>query len=107
MNIKLQRKKNTLGPEANVVIRVSHKKETTKLPRYTISCGCCNEKFTVCYDTETGFLEIGGVGGSLENWREILLPLLCVKSENGKFEDVSPAAQRARKVLREMRKKYP
>jgi len=45
-----------------------------KSPRYLIKCGCCDEKVEIYYDEES--LEINGVLGSLENWRQILLPLL-------------------------------
>jgi hypothetical protein len=41
-----------------------------------LRCGCCDQKVEIYYDAED--LEINGVHGSLENWREILLPLLRV-----------------------------
>jgi len=56
-------------------IRVYHKKGYgKKSPRYLLKCGCCNEKLEIYYDKEG--LEINGVNGSIEDWREILLPLL-------------------------------
>jgi adenine specific DNA methylase Mod len=56
-------------------IRIYQKKGSgTKAPRYLLKCGCCSEKLEIYYD-DYG-LEINGVNGSLENWREILLPLL-------------------------------
>lgn len=46
-------------------------------PRYRVKCGHCDEKIEIFYGH--GLLEIGGVAGSVENWREILLPLLQKK----------------------------
>jgi hypothetical protein len=46
-------------------------------PRYLLRCGCCGQNAEIYYDTDG--LEINGVNGSLENWREILLPLLGIK----------------------------
>jgi len=58
-------------------IRVYHKCGTgRKGPRYLLKCGCCDEKLEIYYG-EDG-LEIGGVNGTLDDWREILLPLLDV-----------------------------
>ncbi|MBM3710394.1 MAG: hypothetical protein FJW61_08245 [Actinobacteria bacterium] len=58
-------------------IRVYHKKSYgKKSPRYLLKCGCCNKKLEIYYD-KTG-LEINGVYGSIEDWREILLPLLNI-----------------------------
>jgi hypothetical protein len=44
------------------------------MPRYLLKCGCCDETLEICYSPEG--LEINGVYASVENWREILLPLL-------------------------------
>ncbi|MCJ7471449.1 MAG: hypothetical protein MUP02_01380 [Actinobacteria bacterium] len=56
-------------------IRLYHKKGYgKKSPRYLLKCGCCNEKLEIYYDKEG--LETNGVNGSIEDWREILLPLL-------------------------------
>ena len=56
-------------------IRVYHRKGVgRKSPRYLLKCGCCDQKMEIHYDP--GGLEIGGVHGTLEDWREILLPLL-------------------------------
>jgi hypothetical protein len=68
-------------PEGGYAIRVSHrvgrKRGTGRiLPRYLLRCGCCDQTIEIYYGDEE--LEIGGVNGSLENWREILLPLLQV-----------------------------
>jgi hypothetical protein len=60
-------------------IRVYHKKkEGKKCPRYLLKCGCCDQRLEIYY-AEDG-LEIGGVNGAIEDWREILLPLLRVKA---------------------------
>ena len=39
-----------------------------------LKCGCCDEKLEIYY-TDDG-LEINGVNGAMDDWREILLPLL-------------------------------
>jgi len=48
------------------------------MPRYLLKCGCCEEKLEIYYDDEG--LEINGVNGSIDDWREILLPLLNIKT---------------------------
>ncbi len=56
-------------------IRLYHRKAAGKTsPRYLVKCGCCSEAIEIFY-SEDG-LEIGGVNGSIEDWKEILLPLL-------------------------------
>ena len=61
-------------------IRVYHKRgKGKKCPRYLLKCGCCDQKLEIHY-CEDG-LEIGGVNGTLGDWREILLPLLNVRSK--------------------------
>ena len=71
-------------PEGYLQIRVYHKKGSGKrMPRYLLKCGCCDEKLEIYYDDEG--LEINGVNGSMEDWREILLPLLKVEKKNTKF----------------------
>lgn len=47
------------------------------MPRYLLKCGCCNERLEIYYDDEG--LEINGVNGSIDDWREILIPLLRIK----------------------------
>ena len=67
-------------PNGYPQIRVYHKKETgKKMPRYLLKCGCCDEKLEIYYDEEG--LEINGVHGSINDWREILLPLLRIEKE--------------------------
>jgi len=70
--------------QIRVWLRRSHKKgQMTVLPRLLLKCGCCNpskSEFTPSGELKIYFdedsLEINGVNGSLEDWREILLPLL-------------------------------
>jgi hypothetical protein len=60
-------------------IRVYHKKGCgRRSPRYLLKCGCCDERLEIYYD-EDG-IEINGVNGSIEDWREILLPLLEIRN---------------------------
>jgi hypothetical protein len=61
-------------PEGACAIRVSHRAERKRStgsisPRYLLRCGCCEGKVEIYYDDDE--LEINGVIGSLENWREI------------------------------------
>ena len=74
-------------PEGECAIRVSHRAERKRAqwhisPRYLLRCGCCDQALQIYYDTEA--LEINGVHGSVENWREILLPLLGMR-RRGKY----------------------
>lgn len=56
-------------------IRVYHKKGRNKCsPRYLLKCGCCDNTLEIYY-SEDG-LEINGVNGHIDDWRDILLPLL-------------------------------
>ncbi|MEW6360298.1 MAG: hypothetical protein AB1696_28450 [Planctomycetota bacterium] len=74
-------------------IRVYHKKGTGKrCPRYLLKCGCCDEKLEVWY-SEDG-LEIGGVNGAVDDWREILLPLLMIEQRGGKLNDLRKRASK-------------
>lgn len=62
-------------PDGWPALRVWHRQATQKKnPRFLIKCGDCDNAVEVWYGE--GSLEIGGVLGSVENWREILLPLL-------------------------------
>jgi hypothetical protein len=68
-------------PEGYPQIRVYHKEGSGKImPRYLLKCGCCDEKLEIYYDDEG--LEINGVNGSIEDWREILLPLLRIEKKS-------------------------
>ena len=42
--------------------------------RYLVKCGCCDNHVEIYYDGES--LEINGVNANLNEWRNILLPLL-------------------------------
>jgi len=67
-------------------IRVYHKKgQAKKCSRYLLKCGCCDEKLEIYYAKDG--LEIGGVNGAIEDWREILLPLLLIEPENKSIEE--------------------
>ena len=69
------RKMGQMRPEGTWQLRMFHRKAVGKRdPRYLIKCGCCDEKVEIYYGG--GTLEINGVMGSVENWREVLLPLL-------------------------------
>ena len=81
--VKLQRRMAVVrpAPEGVFAIRIYHRSGRMRgtgriLPRYLLRCGCCQEKLEIYYDAEGP--EINGVNGSLENWREILLPLLRI-----------------------------
>lgn len=70
-------------PEGYPQIRVYHRRGTgKKIPRYLLKCGCCDQQLEIYYDNEG--LEINGVNGSIEDWREILLPLLQIEKETKK-----------------------
>ena len=56
-----------------------------KSPRYVLKCGCCQEKLPIYY-AEDG-LEIGGVNGTIDDWREILLPLLLIGRKGSRLID--------------------
>lgn len=59
-------------------IRVYHRKgERKKTPRYLLKCACCEQKLEIYYADDG--LEIGGVNGAIEDWRDILLPLLLIE----------------------------
>lgn len=77
-------------------IRLYHREATgKKTPRYLLKCGCCEEKLEIWYADDG--LEIGGVNGTIEDWREILLPLLFVEQKEGKLIDRMPKKRSANK----------
>lgn len=53
-------------------------------PRLLVRCGCCNQSLEIYYDEKpTGnrhhdSLEINGVNGTVDQWRQVLLPLLKI-----------------------------
>lgn len=70
---------NIRRPEGYAALRVWNRRGTGKQsPRLLIKCGDCDNAVEVFHDEEA--LEIAGVHGSIENWCEILLPLLARKS---------------------------
>jgi hypothetical protein len=67
-------------------IRIYHNKGKRKqMPRYLLKCGCCDEKLEIYYSDDG--LEIGGVNGAIEDWQEILLPLLLIERKGDKLTD--------------------
>ena len=72
-------KMNFKRPDGFPALRVWQRKGSAKQsPRMLIKCGDCENAVEIYHDEEA--LEIGGVHGSLKNWREILLPLLKPKA---------------------------
>src|SRR5258708_4777430 len=69
-------------------IRLQHRTaKGKKSPSYVLRCGCCDQRLEIHYADDG--LEIGGVNGALEDWREILLPLLLIERKGARFIDVS------------------
>jgi hypothetical protein len=67
-------------PDGYPALRVWHKKGVgKKAPRLLVKCGDCDNSLKIYYGDDA--LEIGGVHGSVENWCEILLPLLSTKPQ--------------------------
>jgi len=76
--LKLNRKFAVTRADGYNAVRVFHRGRVGKRdPRFLLKCGCCENKIEVYYGGDS--LEIGGVMGSVENWRELLLPLLNMK----------------------------
>ncbi len=68
-------------------------------PRFLLKCGCCDGKLEVYYGGDS--LEINGVMGSVENWRELLVPLLEMKlpgQEKRVLPDANKKPSRRRKA---------
>ena len=61
------------------------KKNRLKSPRLLVRCGCCDQSLEIYYDdrplgsSHRDSLEINGVNGSVDQWRQVLLPFLKVK----------------------------
>lgn len=71
----LNRKMNQRRHDGEAALRVYDRAATQrKMARRLIKCGCCDESIEIYHDETT--LEINGVNGSIQNWREVLLPLL-------------------------------
>ncbi|MDO8594070.1 MAG: hypothetical protein Q7R93_00960 [bacterium] len=78
---KLQRIKD--GKGACIPLRVTRRAQRKLIsPRLLIKCGCCDQSLEIYYDERpTGnphrdFLEINGVNGTVDQWRQVLLPFL-------------------------------
>lgn len=56
-----------------------------RMPRIRVKCGCCDKAVEICVDEEPAgdpsmdTLRINGVMGTVDQWRQVLLPLLDVK----------------------------
>ena len=74
----MNRKFAQTRPNGYFAIRSFHRDAKGKRdPRFLFKCGCCDNKLEVYYGGDS--LEINGVMGSIENWRELLVPLLEMK----------------------------
>ncbi len=62
-------------------------------PSYVLGCGCCDQKLEIFYSSDG--LEIGGVNGALEDWREVLLPLLLIERRGERLLDLAPRPERS------------
>ncbi len=70
-------------------IRLYHRKGVgRKSPRYLLRCGCCDGRLEIHYGDDG--LEISGVNGAIEDWREILLPLLRIDQKGSRPVDRKP-----------------
>jgi len=92
--MKIARRRNRLYDSSRFAcpaIRVYRRRRVgKKSPRLLLKCGCCEERLEVYYDREG--LEIGGVNGSIEDWQEILLPLLLPGKTRRKSKRGAPEA---------------
>jgi hypothetical protein len=69
-------------------IRIRHRKARgRRSPCYVLRCGCCDERLEIHYSGDG--LEIGGVNGAIDDWREILLPLLLIEQRGGRLVDTA------------------
>jgi hypothetical protein len=83
-------------------IRLRHRKGVgRKSPSYVLRCGCCERKLEIFY-SEDG-LEIGGINGALEDWREILLPVLLIGRRGDHLFDLAPKARKS--AVRQVQRK--
>ena len=69
---------------------------TTKLLVESTRLATCSSAAIVTKKLEIHYgedgLEIGGVHGSIEDWREILLPLLLIEEKNGRLIEHKPTS---------------
>lgn len=64
-------------------LRVTKRAQTKRIsPRLLVRCGCCGQSLEIYYDERPArnahrdSLEINGVNGTVDQWRQVLLPLL-------------------------------
>ena len=91
-------------PNGYFDIRVFHRsRKAKKDPRFLFKCGCCEGQLEVYYGDDS--LEINGIMGSVENWRELLLPLLnmTLPGKESQKRDRSHAAKAKRSGATEKR----
>lgn len=75
---RFNRKFAKVRADGYFAVRVFHQRRKGKKDAsFLFKCGCCDQKFRLYYGDDS--LEIHGVMGSIENWRELLLPLLEMK----------------------------
>jgi hypothetical protein len=75
----LNRKMNQRRDDGESALRVYDRAAAPgRMARRLIKCGCCDESIEIYHDETT--LEVNGVYGSIQNWREVLLPLLGANS---------------------------
>ncbi|MBI9075943.1 MAG: hypothetical protein JEZ02_11060 [Desulfatibacillum sp.] len=74
-NKKRNRKLAIMDEHEGWKLRVYHKKGSgKKSPRFLVKCGCCDSSIEIFYSKT--HIEINGVHASLNEWRELLIPLL-------------------------------
>jgi hypothetical protein len=75
-------------------IRVRHRRGGgVRSPSYVLRCGCCSQKLEIFYSDDG--LEMGGVNGAIEDWWEILLPLLRIERRGGRLVDLALSHERS------------
>lgn len=74
------------GKGTYIPLRVTIRARTKRVNlRLLVRCGCCDQSLEIYYDEKsTGgphrdSLEINGVNGTVDQWRQLLLPLLKTK----------------------------
>lgn len=76
---RLNTKTGVLRGDGHWALRIWASKPTRrKMARLLVKCGCCDEAVTLYHSVNTApeILEINGVCASVQNWREVLLPVL-------------------------------
>lgn len=74
------------GKGTCIPLRVTKRAGTKRIsPRLLVRCGCCDQSLEIYYDdrrignAHRDSLEINGVNGTVDQWRQVLLPLLKTK----------------------------